>query len=756
MNKLKTLFTAACAVASFSAFAELVARWDFNNYDSTNPTSPGVLKATVGSDAIAASGHGSSTARTDGTIGGMTVVDTGLGANNYALAIPYGEHLQLPLPASVRGKSWTIRMRFYAPTASAGKWRCFLNSAANDSDGGLFINTSNKLGGGWWWNQSGSYGTTISSDAWHTLAMSATANWSEVVLDGTTKAITSGNNLISKLNADYILLAADNDTDDNLLYFDYVEIYNETSLAEELLPNEAKSSVTGEWTFPAADPYAAKVGKDLVTHTRTGSASFTPGTDGVLRGDGHLVVGRNNGLNCYHGLPANSSWTLAMDVRVPDNENKNQTWHSIFKTTRNADGLLFFRKDPNIGWTIRVCGHNDHTPSCGITPGTWARVVIKYINDGATTIYYNGEKLYEYNNYWNAYKAEKGGYFMLLADEDGEDWDTDISYVVIHDRALSETDITTLYSRPGAQDENGKAILTEAPAGLWSGSTLAPLVGAPLADGADGSKVWTRTSAPASATYVADLTLAATQTAGGGLVGNTRGAVSGIYGSSVGLSGRFTTTTVPAVFTGNYEDSTWGYWTIQPLDRTSAHRVAVTCLKDGRVRYYVDGRLWSQRTPNNANASSLPTEAMTFFKGLGATVTRLAAYDRALLPDEVSALGAVGEEPSGTKPTATITASKVRHIEAQIEEVSFTAGATSTNGDKVGVVVDFGDGTSTSGMAYEASGVTRTFTHTYQTPGLYTVSVRPIAQGGVLGDPTTLEIKVVPIGGEPGMLFLIK
>ena len=43
-----TLAVALCVAAASSAQAGLVAKWDFNNYDPANPTSPNVLQATVG------------------------------------------------------------------------------------------------------------------------------------------------------------------------------------------------------------------------------------------------------------------------------------------------------------------------------------------------------------------------------------------------------------------------------------------------------------------------------------------------------------------------------------------------------------------------------------------------------------------------------------------------------------------------------------------------------------------------------------
>ena len=51
---LKSLRFVMCAAAVCAAFAPvpsragLVAKWDFNNYDPSNPTSPNILAATVG------------------------------------------------------------------------------------------------------------------------------------------------------------------------------------------------------------------------------------------------------------------------------------------------------------------------------------------------------------------------------------------------------------------------------------------------------------------------------------------------------------------------------------------------------------------------------------------------------------------------------------------------------------------------------------------------------------------------------------
>ena len=118
MNAKKLMALAAiCVAAASPSLAGLVARWDFNNYDPSNPTSAAILAPTVGSlAAIPCTGTTASTEVTDGTLGSITVVNTGLPEGDYALSIPKGAHLKVPLPSGiVHDKSWSMRIRFYYP-----------------------------------------------------------------------------------------------------------------------------------------------------------------------------------------------------------------------------------------------------------------------------------------------------------------------------------------------------------------------------------------------------------------------------------------------------------------------------------------------------------------------------------------------------------------------------------------------------------------------------------------------------------------
>ena len=118
MNARKLMALAViCVAAASPSLAGLVARWDFNNYDPSNPTSAAILAPTVGTlAAIPCTGTTASTEVTDGTLGSITVVNTGLPEGDYALSIPNGAHLKVPLPSGiVRDKSWSMRIRFYYP-----------------------------------------------------------------------------------------------------------------------------------------------------------------------------------------------------------------------------------------------------------------------------------------------------------------------------------------------------------------------------------------------------------------------------------------------------------------------------------------------------------------------------------------------------------------------------------------------------------------------------------------------------------------
>ena len=212
----------------------------------------------------------------------------------------------------------------------------------------------------------------------------------------------------------------------------------------------AWAAVTGEWTFDYGSPLAAKTGTALEKFTRTGAENFTEGTDGIATGDGWLRAGQNNMLKCYHGLPANSDYTIVMDVRVPNNENAFQEWHALLwaKESHN-DGDIWLKVD---GGAIKLRmagdGRSSNVFNTGIEFDQWVRVVIAYTSGSKRCFYVNGSLKREAAVQVDNMEATENGYFYLLGDNDGEDYDVDISYAAIYDKAMSADEISLLHSQP--------------------------------------------------------------------------------------------------------------------------------------------------------------------------------------------------------------------------------------------------------------------------------------------------------------------
>jgi len=766
MNKMfSRLVMMVAFVAAGSASAGLVAKWDFNNYDSANPTSDQVLRATVGSDGVACRRGSPATVSTpigDGTLGGMYMVtpdysgsDTeaktaanALGAGNYAIAIPLNYHVKLPLPAAVKGHVWSMKIRFWSPAASQSKWRTFFDIPQDQTPawGKLFINNKNQIGGGYFASAGGNYSRTVAASSWHTLTISAGEKRSDVFYDESTECCYMNPGTIKDKfqNADYIILNADtyaSGDEGNLMYIDYIELYDEASVYEGKAAQYSKASLTGEWTFPAANPLQATIGRNLENYTYSGGTIRNSSrTDGVITGDTCVRTLQKSGFKAYHGLPPNASYTVVMDVRAPSSSG--QDYRALFQPDpANASYyscLYFFQYNKlyvakNTFANLRINSKD-----------TWSRIVCTYTHNGQRVCYQNGVQI---DSRTSPGKCQvTGNCFYFGVDNTGSDFDTDFSYIAIYDRVLSAAEVAELHSRPIGQDSTGASIPTIAPAGLWQADGnggFTAVKGAALAAVDDGF-VWTRPTAPAAATYVMDVTLPATQTEGGTLVKNAAGVATGIYGTSSIYNGSFHTTTDANTFTTDSFLSTWGYWSENALDRTSAHRLAVTWAANGRVHYYVDGRPWGQLFPLNANTAAKPSSVTSFLNGLGGTVTEIRAYDSALTPDEVASLGGPGTGGTGNVPTVSVTASSVPDpVKAMLDTVSFTITGTQADGEYLSYAVDWGDGDGSASTTLVPSGTAHTFTHIYSAPGTYTPIFKAFSQNGIVGTTPGTPVTVV-------------
>lgn len=403
-NLIKAMMLGAFGLSA-SAYAGLVARWDFNNYDSDNPKSAGILAATVGDDGYPCYYKNSGSALvTDGTIGQMYVACAdstdanaknafnALGGGNYALAIPANSHVALPVPAALLNHAWTMKIRCWIP---AQGWHAFFNRN-NKTDADLFITAPNKsgrsatgIGGGIFYSSNNSYKTNIGIGSWQTVTISAGPARTDIFLNETTEACYSndgrnftyfsinGAEAFTTYNGKMcLLLCADESSEDGLMYIDYVELFDDASAYEGKAPQYTKDGLTGEWTFPSRDPLKATVGRNLEFYTRTGSANFAYRTDGVVPGDEIVRKGQNNAFKCYHGLPANSSYTVVMDIRIADGN----SWHAVFQPNQNNNGdapLFLYNKGSGSNFWFKWAGRAMEATVAAVRD-QWRRIVITH------------------------------------------------------------------------------------------------------------------------------------------------------------------------------------------------------------------------------------------------------------------------------------------------------------------------------------------------------------------------------------------
>jgi len=222
----------ATYTATFNEVVDLLAHLTFDDYGNDGLN---VLKATFGADGIVRTtqanvveGLGAVTPVTDAAI------LAGLPEGDGAVAIPVNTHIALPIPAALAsesGKPWSISMKVKFP--SFGSWYCPLNMpASNDNDAMAFLNNSQTpvicLKQADNTRVDGSGGFTAGQ--WETLLFLFDSNGTRVLLNG--KEIFNNSCTLAGSRADcanaggYILLSADNNGDDALMYWADVKVYD--------------------------------------------------------------------------------------------------------------------------------------------------------------------------------------------------------------------------------------------------------------------------------------------------------------------------------------------------------------------------------------------------------------------------------------------------------------------------------------------------------------------------------------------------
>ena len=227
-----------------------MAKWDFDNYDSENPTSTNILAASIGEfAAIPCTGNGSSTPVTDGTLGSIYVLSAAsapgnaLAEGDYALAIPAGSHLKFPLPPGiVRDKNWMLRIRFCSPGASKNVLRSLVQSNWNNDDSPLWsISSLNLIYG-----NDTVFGATdeenknnaskpdstyrvVSSDTWHSFTAHFGATSAASTLDGVRSVAMNGNTDVrtSFTGDGFLLCAHPNISYERPIYIASVEVWED-------------------------------------------------------------------------------------------------------------------------------------------------------------------------------------------------------------------------------------------------------------------------------------------------------------------------------------------------------------------------------------------------------------------------------------------------------------------------------------------------------------------------------------------------
>ena len=264
----------------------LVAKWDFQNYDPANPKSAAVLASAlpggVAGEPCYYSGAGT-VPTADGSLDKMYVVDStctecpGLRPGEYALAIPKYSHVKLTVPDSVKNHAWSMRLKYYRPADGASAKTCFFsNKLANNGDGSLFIQGVDYpvLGcsTGIFYPKAG---RSALGYRWHEIVINADASGNTIYLDGDV-ALTSIRDSSTFFNDGGILLAGDNDGEDNLLYISEVSIYDGFTTPTKNLSATTTLDADADWRDEGEVRIPAGGVLDLAGHSLAVS-SIKPG-----------------------------------------------------------------------------------------------------------------------------------------------------------------------------------------------------------------------------------------------------------------------------------------------------------------------------------------------------------------------------------------------------------------------------------------------------------------------------------------------
>ena len=218
----------------------------------------------------------------------------------------------------------------------------------------------------------------------------------------------------------------------------------------------AYGELTGLWTFSDANNLGlATFGTDL---SLTGAANSV---SGIVGGDGAAQIGDNSYYTVTHGIGPNgggsfvNQYTMLMDIQYP--AASSGQWLSLYQTnTGNAnDGDLFIRNSDQAIGLAALGGYSANTTESD----TWYRVVLTVNNGVDRSVYVNGTQWLDGNAGSVDDRHSLDPFFLLFADENGDEDPVQISNLAIWDESLDRATVAGL----GGPNPNGVTVAHTGP-----------------------------------------------------------------------------------------------------------------------------------------------------------------------------------------------------------------------------------------------------------------------------------------------------
>ena len=281
------------AVSSIkSGTLQPVAKWDFNNYDASNPTAVLASALPGGDAAIPCKSANTSTGKGTTTLsdlGGMSVIATDRLPGEYMLRIPLLYHLKLPVPDSVKNHAWSmvIKLKYAAKSSDDGRAAILQRDLTNNSDASLFISKSRLFGKNSAGNYFYPYGNLaiVSSTLFQEVLIVANASGNKVYLNGEL-AHESTMNTTDFFNGGAVLLCADDSKEDNSLDIVEVSIYDTDQVAPTHSQGTALDTVGIATITDTIGGGELHIDLDAETAIRNHGIRFAGGVKVVKDGDG--------------------------------------------------------------------------------------------------------------------------------------------------------------------------------------------------------------------------------------------------------------------------------------------------------------------------------------------------------------------------------------------------------------------------------------------------------------------------------------